>query len=367
MKTDYFKSLRFLFPTISFIAFLAVFVILFQSGEKKYTDFPRMLTQWDGQHYLSIARDGYIVEPCTNRVSTICGNVGWFPGYPLIAYLFSWIPFNIQYILIGLSWLSFWLALLLLYGITEDFFNQKVAITTLIALYVFPTSFYFLTVFPYSLYLLTALIIFKLFFQKKYLPLIPLCGLLAVIYPSGIIITLPLLTYLFLKRKDLQKSDFVTIGSAIATVGIGLILYCLYYFILFDNFFLYTDFQSQWFYAHKAAFPLYILLKDISTMEYQHPVWIMLLFIPIFTALFFNKKLNIYLLIYMFGIFLFTPAAGTTDCYYRHILVAFPFFIMIGTVIERKRFRYLLPLYIGISLYYMLTVYLPFYKTGQLM
>ncbi|KAA3632026.1 MAG: hypothetical protein DWP97_11870 [Calditrichaeota bacterium] len=367
MNIDYVKSPRFYIPTLSFIVFLAIFVALFQSGEKKYTAFPRMLTQWDGQHYLSIARDGYKVEPCTNRVSTICGNVGWFPGYPLVAYLLSWIPLNIQYILIGLSWLSFWLALLLLYGITEDFFNQKIAVTTLIALFVFPTSFYFLTVFPYSLYLLTVLVIFKLFFKKNYILLTPLCGLLAVIYPSGIVITLPLLIYMIIERNELPKSVFIKIGSAITAVGAGLILYCLYYYVTFDNFFLYTDFQSQWFYAHKAAFPLYIVLKDISTMEYQHPVWIMLLFIPLFTSIFFNKKVNIYLLIYMFGIFLFTPTAGTTDCFYRHILVAFPFFIMIGSAIERKKIRYLLPLYIVISLYYMFSIYLPYYKTGQLM
>src|SRR2546429_540516 len=41
--------------------------------------------QWDSSYYESIARHGYVMQPCAGGPHTdgICGNAGWFPGYPL--------------------------------------------------------------------------------------------------------------------------------------------------------------------------------------------------------------------------------------------------------------------------------------------
>ncbi|MBD3578106.1 MULTISPECIES: hypothetical protein [Streptomyces] len=43
--------------------------------------------RWDADHYLSIARAGYELFPCRERYpdfpDVLCGNVAWFPGYPM--------------------------------------------------------------------------------------------------------------------------------------------------------------------------------------------------------------------------------------------------------------------------------------------
>ncbi|MEU2393883.1 hypothetical protein [Streptomyces sp. NPDC007369] len=43
--------------------------------------------RWDSEHYLSIARAGYEMFPCRERhpdfPDVMCGNVAWFPGYPM--------------------------------------------------------------------------------------------------------------------------------------------------------------------------------------------------------------------------------------------------------------------------------------------
>ncbi|MEU3777716.1 hypothetical protein AB0F11_31870 [Streptomyces sp. NPDC032472] len=43
--------------------------------------------RWDAEHYLSIARTGYEMFRCRERYANfpdvVCGNVAWFPGYPM--------------------------------------------------------------------------------------------------------------------------------------------------------------------------------------------------------------------------------------------------------------------------------------------
>ncbi|RSS79281.1 hypothetical protein [Streptomyces sp. WAC06614] len=44
--------------------------------------------RWDSEHYLSIARSGYEMFRCRERYpdfpDIVCGNVAWFPGYPMV-------------------------------------------------------------------------------------------------------------------------------------------------------------------------------------------------------------------------------------------------------------------------------------------
>jgi hypothetical protein len=37
--------------------------------------------RWDSEHYLSIAAEGYVLEPCQGNPRDWCGNAGWFPAY----------------------------------------------------------------------------------------------------------------------------------------------------------------------------------------------------------------------------------------------------------------------------------------------
>ena len=64
MNYSYLKSKSFLWPTILTIVFILVYSFLLQAGQPKYYELTRTLIQWDCQHYLSIARDGYEKFPC---------------------------------------------------------------------------------------------------------------------------------------------------------------------------------------------------------------------------------------------------------------------------------------------------------------
>ena len=375
MDYSYLKSKRFLLPTLLWLAFVLIYLILFEVGESKYYSLTRTLIQWDGQHYLSIARDGYEKFPCPWDRNYICGNIGWFPFYPLLGWfvnqlvgpLVGFIGADIRVTMIATSWLAFWLALLVMYRLVENKFGHKVALFSLLALLLFPSSFYFLTAFPYSTYLLLALLILYLIEKKSYTFVPLLSGLLAVTYPSGVVIGLPILYTLVSKRKELDRRKTLLLVAALLTIGLALFLFCCYYWWKFDDFFLYQRYQSQSFYGHKLAIPLVPIAKSLIHRSGDDPMFIILLFTLATVVPFYSRKIPASWQLFMFGILLFTPTFGTTWCYYRHIVVAFPLFVMIGASVNSRRRKYLMIPYALVSAVLMWEFFLAYYKAGTLM
>ncbi|MBU8932974.1 MAG: hypothetical protein KOO62_03095 [candidate division Zixibacteria bacterium] len=380
------KSKTFLIPTLCWVLFVVAVVIGLGADEGKHNSLARTLIQWDGQHYFSIAHNGYEVFPCPENPSYICGNAGWFPLYPLAAAMAGklLVPLGLEmrWVMIITSLICFWLALLVLYRLVKMKYGQRVALWSILSLLLFPTSFYYATAFPYSLYLLLVTVVFSLLEEKRYLLVAIPAGLLAITYPSGIIIALPLGRMMLREWFDnrhfpAESSDrlvsqgkwtarWPALGVATITVGLALVAYFLYNWWQFDNFWLYFDFQAKPYYSHEPIFPLVSVVQSLIDLPLNNPVFIMLVFVIATTTVFYRRIIPVSWQLYMFGVLLFTPAAGTTDCYYRHIIVVFPLFVMIALAIETRR-KWLLPLYgvTGLSLTWF--VFLKAYKLGELM
>ena len=361
------KSKSFLLPTLLWLLFLLSFLILMQTSHTKFDSLLRTLIQWDGRHYLSIARDGYEVYPCGWDPTYICGNAGWFPMYPLTASLLSRVGLEHRYALLAVSWLSLWLALLVLYRLVERRFGDRVALVSLICLLLFPGSFYYLTAFPYALYLLLAVMALYLLDTGQYRWLALPCAVLAVTYPSGVVVAMPVLWVLLTRFRQLSRADKISLAAAPIAMGLALLTYCLYYYWRFDNFFLYFTIQSQSYYAHEPTFPLWTIARSLIDLPWNSPVALILLLVVATAGLFYTKKLPGPWQVYMFSLLLFTPTAGTTDCYYRHIVVAFPLFVMVALTDTGSRRKWLLPVYVVVCLVLIFSVYLPAYKAGVLM
>lgn len=95
------------------VAFLSVNSVLWLAADRDGFDYfaAETWTHWDSYHYLSIAEDGYEYVPCTSlelydvgsvitrlrllagfddvELEDVCGNTGWFPGYPAAISLVS--------------------------------------------------------------------------------------------------------------------------------------------------------------------------------------------------------------------------------------------------------------------------------------
>jgi len=360
------KRKSFLLPLALFVLFTVSVCVLLSTGAVKHDSLVRTLTQWDGQHYLSIARDGYVKFPCQSNPQEICGNTGWFPLYPMLGWLLSQVGIPVGYAMIVVSWLALLAALLLLYRLLKRKFDRRTAITSLVALLLFPSSFYYLTVFPYSLSLLLAVITFDLMERHKYTFLWLPVALLTVAYPSGVVIGLPIAWILFRDWRTLDSKDRLALCASLAAIGLALVAYFAYYWIVFDDFWLYVHFQAKSYYSHKPTVPLIPIVNSLITLPYYHPVFISLVFGLVGAMLFITRRIGAPWLIYLFAILLFTPTMGTTDCYYRHITMAFPFSVMVGLAMQTRR-RVLAIAWLLLSAFLAVAFYLRWYKIGVLM
>lgn len=367
MKFSWIKSKEFITPTIVAVIFVVIYLIMLQVGEVKYYSLMGCLTQWDAQHYLSISRDGYEKFPCLQNPDYICGNVGWFPFYPLMGRIIGLTGIGAGWAMVITSWLALWGAMILLYRLVKDRFGDKAALTTLVAFLVFPSSFYFLTAFPYALFLFVVLLIFFFLEQKKYMAMILPCGFLAITYPSGIMISLPVIYVLATRWKELTGKQKTALAACLGAMGMSLFLYAGYNWYRFDDFFLYLHFQSQSYYAHEISFPVITIWKSLASLPVYDPISLMLLFVLMIVTLFYSKKIPATWLIFMFGILLFTPTMGTTTSYYRHIVVAFPLYVLVGTAVNDAKRKFLIVPVAIVSVVLMWTVYISAYKNGTLM
>jgi hypothetical protein len=366
MDLGQFRQKSFLIPVTAWLIFCAVYLILFSQNDR-YPSLERILTQWDGQHYLSIARDGYEMFPCPNLPRYICGNIGWFPLYPLIASAVSFTGVDVRIAVLAVSWVSFLFALILFYRIVTRRAGERVALWSLIALTATPAGFYFLTAFPYSLLLLISIIAFDMMdrgaFRLLWLPV----GLAAVTYPSGVVLALPVLILMITNWGSLSPKGRVHLVTALCAPILSLTIYFLYYWYKFGDFFLYVKFQGQSYYAHELAFPLVTIYRSITTLSFSDPVFLSIFFTIGCSIVFFTRRLALTWQSWLWGILLFTPTMGTTDCYYRHIIVAFPLAVCIGLSAEKGKRRFLAWGAIALGAALMWRVYLLTYMNGRLM
>jgi hypothetical protein len=352
---------------LAFLVLLAVY--LFSLGYGKDTGaVARLLTQWDGQHYLSIADNGYELFPCPGMPGYICGNVGWFPFYPLVAHAVTLTDLDTRYAVLVVSWIALAISLVLVYRLVLRRAGTVAATWTMIAIICQPTAFYFLTAFPYSLLLLLAVIAFDMMdrgaFHYLWLP----TGLAAITYPSGATLALPVLFILATNWNALGKKGKMHLLAAVCSPVIAIAVYFGYYWWEFGDFFLYVKFQGQSYYAHELAFPFVTIARTLSSDSLTSPSVLYLLYAAIVGIAFYSRRLPLTWYVWLWGILLFTPTMGTLDCYYRHAVVAFPLSVCVGIAAslagKRKPLAWLA---IGAAIAMASSVYFEAYRSGQLM
>ncbi|UCE23423.1 MAG: hypothetical protein JSU74_08950 [Candidatus Zixiibacteriota bacterium] len=353
--------------SVLFVAYLVIVLVALQTGERRYHSLGRELVQWDGQLYLSIARDGYESFPPTTTQPYITGNVGWFPFYPLLGRALSYTGLTTPWSLIVLSWICLWLALIVIYSLVESKFGERTAIFTVLAAFLYPTSFYFVAAFPYSLYLLLAVVTFYLLHRQKYALLwLPTAGL-AVTYPSGMVIALPIAYHLIRHWKALRRSQRVWLAVAILAIGVAILAYFFHYYVKFGDFFLYFHYQSQYLHGHSLTFPLVTLYKFMTELSFTHLEFLIVALTLGFAVLTYTRKMDGEWQVYLLAVLLFTPTFGTIQCYYRHVLVAFPLFVMLGMAAGSPRRKYLFGGYVVASALLAWFVFVPAFKKAVLM
>jgi len=179
------------------------------------------LANFDGLHYIFIARDGYVQY-----------EQAFFPLYPLSIKFLTPLFFNNQ-LLTGLliSNVSFFLGLFFFYKYLKLIFpnNQQSNNLTIIFLLLFPTSFFLGAVYTEGLFFLLTVSTLYFLKKEKYLFVAVFAFLASLTRLVGVFLLIPILFHylsLRVKRSNFNNKYFVSLLSPL----IGLALYCFYLF-----------------------------------------------------------------------------------------------------------------------------------------
>src|SRR3989344_2655787 len=156
---------------------------------------------WDSGYYLDIAKRGYALDqnyeftviPPQNSFGNNQYNYAFFPLYPIAIKLFSYLfkDFFISGVLV--SNLSLLIMSFVLYKLTKLLFNDKIALSSVKFLFLYPTSFIYSAVYAESMLTLLIILACYLSEKKKILPSVIVASLAALTKLSGILVTMPLM------------------------------------------------------------------------------------------------------------------------------------------------------------------------------
>ncbi|MFF2194242.1 hypothetical protein [Streptomyces sp. NPDC058157] len=117
--------------------------------------------RWDSEHYLSIARGGYEMFRCRDRYANfpdvMCGNVAWFPGYPMVVRAVSGTGLSYELSAVVVTEAALLGAFAVLWWLLGAVLTRATALTLAVAA-VFPGGVYFHAVFPIALATLALLV-----------------------------------------------------------------------------------------------------------------------------------------------------------------------------------------------------------------
>lgn len=310
-------------------------------GEGLYSQTP-LVQGWanfDGNNYISIARDGYTV-----------GKHSFFPFYPLLLSSLAHVlrvDSVISYSILGLviSHISLLLAVIGLYKLLSIDYNKRVVLTTILLMLIFPTAFYFGAVYTESLFLCLAVWFFYYLRKNKWLPVVVLGALASATRIIGFLVGAVSLIKVMQngKRKSLVYYSYPLFSI------IGIIAY-LYYLYLKqgDPFAFYSEVSS--FGEQRSAsiillpqvFYRYIVkilpsLGYLSNLPFAYIVWqefligIIFLLVSVVSV----KKLDLKYSLFLVLGYLIPTFSGSFSSLPRYVLVLFPLFLLIALFLEK--------------------------------
>ena len=283
------------------------------------------LANFDGIHYLLIARQGYSQW-----------EQAFFPLYPLLIKLLTFVVNNGLIVSLLISNIAFLIGLFIL----SRLIDKKHAFWFLVFILVFPTSFFFGAVYTEGLFFL--LFVSTLYFLKKqkYLLTSLVVTLASLTKLIGVFLIIPIFFHWIKKRKS-----FATIAAPL--VGLG--IYCIYLFkTTGDPFFFLTS--QPIFGANRSTSLIFLpqvvwrYIKIFITAAHNFQYFISLLefsiFMLVFVILAFDLLKNfkirnverLSLNLFSFANLILPTLTGTSSSVPRYALFSLSFFLYLAEI-----------------------------------
>lgn len=283
----------------------------------------------DGGHYLLIAQRGYGLY-----------QQAFFPLYPLLIKVFSFIPVSIEFVAILISHMAFFVGILLLYKLFKKH-NPSSALWAVLFLLAFPTSFFFVAVYPASILFMFSVTTFYFYDQKKWFWM-SVCGLLASATSILGIFLFPAILIDYLLKKKVSLSALFSI----CFIPLGFICYMGFLYINTGDPLYFMRVQPE--FGANRQVGKFILFPQVlwrygkilvtaspNTIEYVVSVFelaVFLLFSSLTILGIWKKRISVGYIIFAISVLVVPTATGTFSSLPRYVLTAFPLFFMLGSM-----------------------------------
>jgi hypothetical protein len=178
----------------------------------------------DSAHYLSIAREGYTLFPCSaaDPPPGVCGNAGWMPLYPWLVRPLARAGMSLRWVAVLVSALFAAGTLVVLW--TESLSSwPRAGLGALAAAAFFPGQVYQHGAYPLALFSLLALLCLLAARRERWL-VAGLCGgAAALAYSTGWLLAPVLLAWGLASRRGARGSG-AALAAALTVAGFGVVL-----------------------------------------------------------------------------------------------------------------------------------------------
>lgn len=298
---------------------------------------------FDGIHYLDIAKHGYINQ------------ARFFPFFPLLIKTLSApvlpiinSPLTQFFVSILFVNIVFFLALLILKKLVELDYSKEISRKSILYLLIFPTSFFFISIYSESLFLLFVLLALYLARKKRWFLSI-ICGMLVMVTRFVGVAILPVLLYEFFIDRNMRIKNLALFLIA----PLGLVAYSLFNYYQWNNFLYFITSQGELGNNRSVSsivlFPQTVfryvkILAAVPVSSYDLFIALLELVSFLFTAVLmyfaWKKKIRTSYLLFALINFAVATSTGTFSGLPRYIITLFPIFIALA-LIKNRLFKYL--------------------------
>jgi len=300
---------------------------------------------FDGEHYLSIAYQGY--QPLTYF---------FFPVYPLtIVFVAKFLGGSFKSLAASgllISNISFLVALIGLWKLIKLDYKKDIARLTILLLLAFPTSLYFGSIYTESLFL--ALVVWSFYFARKgkWISAGILGALLTATRVVGLAIVPALLVEAYLQRKEKKKLNLIPIATGILLSVLGIFVYMFYLnkatgdpLEFFHNVSIFGQQRSSNLVILPQVFYRYFF-KVLPNINYSYFPVVFVTYLEIITALVFLGlviasffKLRLSYAFYLAIGYIIPTLSGSFSSFHRYVLILFPAFVLSAVWLSKREKR----------------------------
>lgn len=300
-----------------------------------------MWANFDGLQYLDISQYWYGVFPHTDK------SFAFFPMYPIVIRAVNSVIHNNLLAGLLVSHLSLVIALYFLFKLLRLDYSQKTVALTISILLFFPTSFFFGSYYTESLFLLISVLVFYFARQGLFLPAALFALLGSATRVTGVFLWPALALEFYLYHRKNIKQMFNPDAVWLILPPLGLLSYMRYqfkktgdalYFITSQPAFGANRTVDKVILIHQV---LYRYVKMMIFVDHTTPLFfsVLLEFITgcLFLALIIYgiSRLRLSYLVYVAASFFLPTFTGTFSSMPRYVLVLFPLFALLATVLEK--------------------------------